>query len=162
FDTIARSALGLCEGAFSVVSRYDGELMHLAAHAHADPEGVDVMRQLFPMLPSRINLVGRAVLTGAVVHLHDVRTDTEYNSALSEGLGNRSSIAVPMLRDDHPVGAIMVGRLEVRPFSDKQIALLNTFADQAVIAIENVRLFTELKARNTDLRVALEQQTATS
>ena len=161
FDTIARSALRLCEGSFSVVNRYDGVLLHLAAHAHATAEGVDVMQRLFPMSPSRINLVGRAVLTGSVVNLADVQADVEYNPTLSQTLGNRSSVAVPMLRDGHPIGAIMVGRLEVRPFSDAHIALLQTFADQAVIAIENVRLFQELEQRNRDLTETLEQQTAT-
>ncbi len=161
FDTIARSALRLCEGGFSVVTRYDGELLHLSAHAHAAIEGVDVMRRIFPMSPSRINLVGRVILTGAVVHVPDVQADAEYAQTLSQTLGNRSSIGVPMLRDGHPIGAIMVGRLEVRPFSDAHIALLQTFADQAVIAIENVRLFQELEQRNRDLTETLEQQTAT-
>ena len=107
------------------------------------------------MSPSRINLAGRVILTGAVVHVPDVQADAEYGRMISQTLGNRSSIGVPMMRDGHPIGAIMVGRLEVRPFSDAHIALLQTFADQAVIAIENVRLFNETKE-------ALEQQTATS
>ncbi len=162
FDAIARSALRLCEGGFSVVNRYDGELLHLSAHAHASPEGVEVMRQIFPMSPSRINLAGRVILTGAVVHVPDVQADAEYGRMISQTLGNRSSIGVPMMRDGHPIGAIMVGRLEVRPFSDAHIALLQTFADQAVIAIENVRLFQELEQRNRELTETLEQQTATS
>jgi GAF domain-containing protein len=169
FDTIAQSALRLCEGAFSVVLRYDGESLHLAAHAHARPEGVETMRQLFPVRPSRINLSGRAILERTVVHVADVREDQDYNPALSGTLDFRTGVAVPMLRDREPAGAIFVGRLEVRPFTDKQIAILQTFADQAAIAIENVRLFKELQEKNRALTAAhaqvteaLDQQTATS
>jgi two-component system, NtrC family, sensor kinase len=151
FDTIARSAMRLCEGSFAVVGRYDGELLHLAAHSHARPEGVEVMQQLFPMRPSRINIAGRVILTGDVVHIPDVQADPEYGRRISETLGNRSSVGVPMLRDGQPIGAIMVGRLEVRPFSDAHVALLKTFADQAVIAIDNVRLFNELRERTAEL-----------
>ncbi len=162
FDTIARNAMRLCESTFSVVSRYDGELMHLAAHMHVTAEGAEFMQQIFPMRPSRATVTGRAVLEGTVVHVPDVVADTEYDQPLSQALRNRSSLAVPMLRDGRPVGAIAVARLEVCPFTDTQVALVRTFADQAVIAIENVRLFQELQARNRDLTEALEQQTATS
>jgi signal transduction histidine kinase len=106
-------------------------------------------------------MVGRAILTGAVAHAVDVQRDPDYNQTFAATLGNRSSIGVPMLRDGRPIGAIMVGRLEVRPFSEVQIALLQTFAAQAVIAVENVRLFQELEARNRELTESLEQQTAT-
>src|SRR5262249_19783328 len=92
----------------------------------------------------------------------DVVADAEYDQPLSQALRNRSSIGVPMLRDGQVVGAIGIGRLEVRPFTEKQIALLQTFAAQAGIAIENVRLFHELETRNRDLAEALERQTATS
>ena len=160
FDTIARSALRLCEGEFAVVCRYDGDLLHLAAHSDARPEGVEVMRRLFPMRPNRINMVGRAILTGAVAQVVDANADREYGREFTASLGNRTSIGVPMLRDGRPIGAIMVGRLEVRPFSDVQIALLQTFADQAVIAIENVRLFKELEARTASLTSSVEQLTA--
>ncbi len=162
FDTIAGSAMRLCAGAFSVVARYDGELLHLAADAHVTPEAADLLRRILPMRPSRGHVIGRAVLECAVAHVSDVREDAVYDQSMRDALRNRSALAVPMLLDGRPVGAIAVGRLEVRPFTDTEIALLQTFAAQAVIAIENVRLFTELQARNRDLTEALEQQTATA
>jgi signal transduction histidine kinase/HAMP domain-containing protein len=151
FDAIARSALRLCDGAFSVVTRLDGDLIHLAAHAAASDQAIDALRRLFPTRPSRSIANGRSILENKVIHLPDVRTDPEYDLSIAQALGNRSSLAVPMLRDGRPIGAIFVGRTQVRPFSDKEIALLQTFADQAVIAIENVRLFHELQARTTEL-----------
>jgi GAF domain-containing protein len=162
FDTIARSAMGLCDGAMGVVSRYDGELIHLAAHSHVTAEGAEVMRHMFPMRPARTGIHGRIILEGAVVHIPDAQADAEYSQSLSQALHLRSAIGVPMIRDGRVIGAVAVGRIEVRPFTEKEIALLQTFAHQAVIAIENVRLFKELQERNAELREALEHQTATS
>src|SRR5262249_25503143 len=97
-----------------------------------------------------------------VVHVTDLQDDPEYASAPLRTAGFRSVLAVPILHDGEPIGVLGLWRRERRPFTDQQIALLNTFADQAVVAIENARLFKELQSSNRELRVALEQQTATS
>src|SRR5262249_38510722 len=156
-------------GAFGVVARYDGELMHLGAHAHTTDEGARYIRQVLPQRPSRESILGRAILEGRVVHVPDLQADPEHAQAAQQAFRARSCVAVPMLRDGPPIGAIAVGRFEVRPFSDAQITLLKTFADQAIIAIENVRLFKELEEKNKALTTAhaqvtesLDQHTATS
>src|SRR5262245_1521838 len=169
FDTIARSAMRLCGGAFAVVVRYDGDLMHLGAYAHVTTEGAKLLQQNYPRRPGRDHIAGRAILEGTVIHVADVQADAEYAPVYQHVHRHRASLAVPMLRDGGPIGVIAIGRLEVRPFTDQEITLLQTFADQAVIAIENVRLFTELQQKNDALTQAhaqvseaLDRQTATS
>src|SRR5262245_32880133 len=162
FDAIAQSAMRLCDGSFSAVSQYDGAVLHLAAHAHVTAEGIDSMRQLFPLRPTRTTVAGRVVTGGTVVHIPDVQTDPEYMQPFAQALRARSGLGVPILQGRATLGVIVVGRFEARPFSEREIDLLQTFADQAVIAIENVRLFKELEARNRELTQALDRQTATS
>ena len=163
FEAVARHAMRLCESTIGVVSRYDGEFLHLVAHSHHDsPEAVEMVKQVFPARPSRAMLHGRVVLEGAVVHLPDVFADPDFRHSIAVAFRARSALGVPMLLDGRVIGVVAVARAELRPFADSQIALLQTFADQAVIAVENVRLFTELQASNRELTTALDTQTATS
>jgi GAF domain-containing protein len=162
FDAIVRSAVRLCDGTFSNLLRFDGERVHQVAEHNFTREAVDLARRVYPAPLSRQLASGRAILDRAVAHIPDVEDDPEYDPVMARAVGFRSVLAVPMFREGNPVGAIAVGRAATGPFSPKQIELLQTFADQAVIAIENARLFQELEVRNRDLSEALDQQTATS
>ena len=157
FDAIAHEVVRLCGASYSVVTRFDGELLHLAALEHVRPEGVEAVKQAFPSRPSRITTTTRAILERAVVHVPDVLEDPEYDKSVAAGVRNRSTLAVPMLHNGEPIGTISVGRLAPQPFTDEQIGLLQTFADQAVIAVENVRLFRELQARTQELTRSVEE-----
>ena len=170
FDTITQNALELCGAASSLLTTFDGELLHLAALANVRPGVADSLRRVYPMRPGRGAAGARAILTRAVVHIPDLREDPEYALRdLVQALDFRSVLAVPMLREGKPIGTINVHKGDPEPFSESQIALLQTFAAQAVIAIENVRLFTELQQKNgaltqahAQVSEALEQQTATA
>jgi GAF domain-containing protein len=161
-DTIVRNAVRLCDGLFGAVGMLENGLIQLVAVHNYTPEVLDIARRMYPMAPHRNQLLGRAILDRSVAHLPDVQGDPEYASEVARLQLWRGGLAVPMIRDGVPIGAIFVARAQVGAFSDRQIDLLKTFAEQAVIAVENVRLFTEVEARNRELTETLEQQTATS
>src|SRR4029077_2558261 len=150
-----------CEATFAALHRFDGQVITFEAHHGMTEPEVQETRSRFPRPPDRDIAVGRAILDRRIAHIHDIRRDPEYQVRVGQ-MTFRTVLAVPLLREGKAVGALGLWRREVQPFSDKQTALVETFADQAVIAIANVRLFTELEVRNRDLTEALEQQTATS
>jgi signal transduction histidine kinase/putative methionine-R-sulfoxide reductase with GAF domain len=167
FDAIAQRAVRVCDGMHCVVHRFDGTLIHLVAHHGMSAEVLEEFRRIFPVPPTADTLAARAIREGTVFHNPDVLSDgAEAVRRLARVGRYRSAVAVPMLRSGSAVGSIAVARSSpdggLRPFTEKEISLLQTFAAQAVIAIENVRLFQELEARNSDLTESLEQQTATA
>jgi len=165
FDAIAAAALKLCCASLANVFTFDGELIHLAAveNVNMDPQYFAAIHKDFPRAPGRDTAAGRAVLARSIVTIPDVEADREYRiGPTTLGGGFRSIVAVPLMREECAIGAIVACRAESGAFRDAQIALLKTFADQAVIAIENVRLFDEVQARTRELSESLQQQTATA
>ncbi len=155
FETIAENSLRLCDATFSTVFRYDGELVHLAALRNVAPEGAAAIRSAFPMPPSRGGASARSILTRSIVHIADVRDDPEYVlGGLADIAKFRSILSVPMLRDGQPIGTITVAAGRTMLFPEKQVALLKTFADQAVIAVENTRLFNEIQDKTQQVEIA--------
>jgi GAF domain-containing protein len=162
FDAIVGTGVHLCEAAYGFLARYDGVSMAMVAHFGATNEEIETVLRLYPMAPTLDSLGGRTILERAVVHIHDVRNEPTYGPRVIQDAGWRTGLGVPLLQQGAAIGLLGMWRRDVRPFSDRQIELLRTFADQAVIAIENVRLFTELQASNRELTTALDTQTATS
>ena len=158
FEAIAANAQKLCGATAGAVLTFDGELIVEAATRSFTPEALVAIRQVFPMPLSRGGASARAVLTRAAVYIPDIREDPEYHlQSLAQAAGYRSALSVPMLREGSPIGAITVVGAEPAMFSDRQIAMLQTFADQAVIAIENTRLFNEVQARTAELGRSVEE-----
>ena len=158
-DAVAQNAGRVCDATDALVLRVDGAFLQLVAN-YGDMRGRATRIEIGPDW-----VAGRAVLERRTIHVPDLATElAEYprSRSLQERAGNRTTLVTPMLREGTPIGVIVIRRQEVRPFTDKQIALLQTFADQAVIAIENVRLFQELQARTQDLSQSLEETGALS
>ena len=161
-DTLLESAVALCEADKALIRRRDGDTYHLAATHGFSAEFKSVVGAEI-IVPSRDSVVGRIALTRQTVHVPDVLADPEFDRRRWVETGDfRCVIGVPLLRDGEQLGALLLHRNEAKPFSAPQIALLETFADQAVIAIENARLFEAEQARTKELQVSLKQQTATS
>src|SRR5499427_4517080 len=162
-DTVVESAAHLCEAdkAF-IYLRNNAGLYGIAANFGFSREFEDYAKQ-HPIAPGPGTVTGRAAVERKPVHIHDVLADPGYTASKFQELGGyRTDLAVPLMRDGDPIGVFVLTRSIVKPFSDKQIELVSSFADQAVIAIENVRLFDEVQARTRDLSESLQQQTATA
>src|SRR5262245_2740081 len=164
FSAIAESAVKLCDGQFSFVVRFDGDFMHYGASHGLSEKGLEAFKRATGRRADQETAAGRAILTGAIVQIPDVQQDPNYRTGaiVAQAVAYRSIMGVPLLHEGQTIGAIAVARAPAGLFSERQVALLKTFANQAVIAIENVRLFDEVQKRTDDLSESLEQQTATS
>src|SRR5215831_5696498 len=166
-ESIAKSAAQLCNAQFCHVFRFDGQLIHFTA-SHGQPlEQIEAIRKVHPIAPGRVSAAARAILSGKIEEIPDIHTDPDYQHGRTANFS--SVVAVPMLKDGRPIGAIAMARSETGSFPERQVEMLKTFADQAVIAIENTRLFEEVQKKNHALSEAhaqvsgaLERETATS
>jgi two-component system NtrC family sensor kinase len=160
-QTLVESAARLCEADKATITRQKDGVFYRAENYGFSDEFVNYVRNV-PVVADRGSATGRVLLEGIVVHISDVEADPDYTFNEAQRLGDfRTLFGVPMLREGVPIGVIVLTRSELRPFTDKQIELVTTFADQAAIAIENVRLFDEVQSKTGELTEALEYQTAT-
>ncbi|WP_349628451.1 GAF domain-containing protein [Bradyrhizobium liaoningense] len=161
-DTLVESAARLCEAEMAFIMRREGD-EYQAGAAVGFSEDYIAFLQAHPIAPGRGTVTGRAVLERRPVQILDVAADPEYGLQASITMaGQRTALGVPLLRENEPIGALVIARKRVQPFTEKQIELVATFADQAVIAIENVRLFEQLQTRTRDLSEALTYQTGSA
>src|SRR5215475_8314776 len=155
-QTLVENATRLCDARTGAIIRPDGDVYRLAVSYGLSPEYKEFLERNPVLPPGRKSVTGRVVSERRTIHVHDVLADPDYQWTGAQKVGGfRTVLGVPMLREGIPIGVIVIWRERVQPFTEKQIELVTTFADQAVIAIENVRLFQELEE-------SLEQQTATS
>jgi GAF domain-containing protein len=159
-DTLAETAARLCVADAASIAIREGEVYRYVS-SRPPTEFWSIVRQQ-AVVPGRASIVGRTALEGRVVQIADIRADPDYAQPENVAAGRRTLLGVPLLRENEPVGVIALARQRVEPFTERQIELVRTFADQAVIAMENARLLGELQARTRDLEESLEYQTATS
>jgi GAF domain-containing protein len=163
-DTLTESALRLCDADMGAIAQQKGDFYHYVSTFNFPPELRDFSKNISHRAGQE-TVLGRTLLTGSVIQVPDVLADSQYGGTgleLQKKAGFRTVLGVPLLREGAPIGVIVLTRRAIRPFTQKQIELVSTFADQAVIAIENVRLFDEVQARTRELQESLQQQTATA
>src|SRR5262249_4176105 len=161
-DALVQSAARLCDADMAFVYQRSGDVFRMAANAGFNAD-MEAFTRANPIQATRGTITGRAAVERRTVHVADVLVDPEYTGHSYQAHGQyRTTLGVPMVRGDKAVGVFSLCRRDVRPYSEKQIELATTFADQAMIAIENVRLFEEVQARTRDLSESLRQKTATA